>query len=206
MSTFKNPVGPQSSKVYWRRRLLVGLGVLAAVIIIFLIFVRPGGRTSKAIDKSGSPTSTAVASTAATTKPAAGAACLPANVSVTAITDKGIYNTGEQPLISMSVTNTGSAACTINAGSTQQVLQITSGTDVIWTSTDCQTGPVDAPVTLEPNKAQATTPIPWDRTRSSKTTCTSTTRPAVPAAGASYHLTVKLGSIAAAKTKQFILK
>ena len=37
MSTFKHPVGPQPSKVYWRRRLLVGLGILAVIVVIVLI-------------------------------------------------------------------------------------------------------------------------------------------------------------------------
>ncbi|MFL0711298.1 MAG: hypothetical protein ACJLS2_00255 [Microcella pacifica] len=42
MSTLRNPVGPQPPQVYWRRRLVVGLGILAVIIIIILIVVRPG--------------------------------------------------------------------------------------------------------------------------------------------------------------------
>jgi hypothetical protein len=50
-----------------------------------------------------------------------------------------------------------------------------------------------------------TTPsIPWDRTRSSTTTC-QTSRPGVTAGGASYHLGVKLGSITSKATAQFLL-
>ncbi|TFC90123.1 hypothetical protein E3O67_06115, partial [Cryobacterium sp. TMT3-29-2] len=44
MSTIKHPVGPQSSKVYWRRRLVVGLGlliVLALLIMVISSLVRP---------------------------------------------------------------------------------------------------------------------------------------------------------------------
>ena len=47
MSTIKHPVGPQSSKVYWRRRLVVGLGLLAVLVIILLIIVRPGSRSEE---------------------------------------------------------------------------------------------------------------------------------------------------------------
>ncbi len=211
MSTFRNPVGPQSSKVYWRRRLVVGLGVLVAIFIVILIVLKPGGGATKPLGQTGvvspTPSSTPVPSgSIISSPPSTGAACTPANVRVNAITDKTVYAATEKPLISMSITNTGSTPCTINAGSTQQVLEITSGTDVIWLSTDCQTSPVDAVVTLQPGKTKSTTPIPWDRTRSSKTTCTSTSRPAVPAGGASYHLSVKVGAIASTTTAQFILK
>ena len=59
-------------------------------------------------------------------------------------------------------------------------------------------------VTLEPGVAKSTNPFAWDRTRSSTTTCTGD-RPEVSAGGASYHLTVKLGDIESAETKQFLL-
>ena len=55
-------------------------------------------------------------------------------------------------------------------------------------------------------KALSTTPVPWDRTRSSTTTCTGT-RPEVTAGGASYHLGVQLGAAkSAAGGKQFVLQ
>ncbi len=206
MSTFRNPVGPQSSKVYWRRRLVVGLGVLAIVFIVVLIVLKPGGGSTKPLGKTVATSPTPSAATPASSQPTGVAACASANLRLDAITDKAIYAATEQPMISMSITNTGTTPCSINAGSTQQVLEITSGTDVIWVSTDCQTAPVDAVVTLLPGKAKSTTPIPWDRTRSSKTTCASTGRPAVPAGGASYHLTVKLGALTSTGSKQFILK
>jgi hypothetical protein len=203
MSTFKNPVGPQPPKVYWRRRLTLGLGVLAVIVIIILIIARPG---------SGSPvpsatplaTTSAKPAPSASAAPAAGAACSPAKIKLEAVTDKTTYAATEQPKISMTITNIGSADCSINLGSTQQELIITSGTEQIWDSKDCQTAPVDTPVVLKPGVALPTPAIPWDRTRSSTTTC-STTRPAVAGGGASYHLGVKVGAITSKRTVQFLL-
>ena len=202
MSTFRNPVGPQSPKVYWRRRLVVGLGVLAVIIVIIMIMPRPGSGATG----SPTPTDTKTAKPVVTNSaaPKDGAACLPANVKLEAVTDKTIYAAGEQPNIGMKVTNTGPAACTINLGSSQQELIITSGTEQIWDSKDCQTAPTDSQVTLQPNQPQSTALIPWDRTRSSTTTC-NTTRPAVTAGGASYHLGVKVGQLSSKTTVQFIL-
>jgi len=92
MSTFKHPVGAQPEKVYWRRRLIVGLGLLAVILVIVLIVVKPGSNTPAG---STTPTSTPTAesSTAATPAPTTSAApvaegeCDPANVQVTAVTD-----------------------------------------------------------------------------------------------------------------------
>lgn len=202
MSTFRNPVGPQSSKVYWRRRLVVGLGVLAVIVIIVLIVSRPGSNdpAKKAVGSS-TPTSTASAP-AATAKDSD--ACAPGKVKLEAIVDKTSYPAGVNPMISMRITNTGTAACTMNLGSTQQELKITSGSETYWDSKDCQTGAVDTPTVLKPGQALTTPAIAWDRTRSSTTTC-SASRPSVPAGGASYHLTVKLGDVVSKDTAQFLL-
>ena len=200
MSTFKNPVGPQPSKVYWRRRLIVGLGVLAVIVIIILIVTRPGSSPTK--KASDTHTQSSSSSTPAASKD--GAACLPSNIKLEAITDKTTYAASEKPLISMKITNTGTAACSMNLGSTQQELKITSGSETYWDSKDCQTGAVDAPTVLKAGQALSTPTITWDRTRSSTTTC-SASRPPVTAGGASYHLTVKVGDITSKDTAQFLL-
>jgi len=205
MSTTTHPVGPQSSTVYRRRRLVVGLGVLAVLLIIILIVVRPGSGGDPASTAAPAPTDNA-ADPASTADPAAAPACDPATVQVEAITDQGAYDAGDEPELSLSVTNTGSTPCTLNAGTSTQVFTITSGADVYWTSTDCQTDPADAEVTLEPGAAVSTkTPLTWDRTRSSPETCEITNREAVPGDGASYYLTVSVGGVDSAAPTQFLL-
>src|SRR5690606_29196167 len=104
----------------------------------------------------------------------------------------------------MSITNNGAVACVMDVGTDLQVYEITSGSELYWKSTDCQTEETPQKVALEPGVAQSTTPIPWDRTRSSAATCTSE-RPPVTAGGASYHLTVHLGELTSEDTAQFLL-
>ena len=205
MSTIKRPVGPQASTVYRRRRLVVGLGVLAVLLIIILIVVRPGSGGDPASTAAPAPTGGA-ADPASSADPAAAPACDPAVVQVEAITDQGAYDAGDEPELSLSVTNTGSTPCALNAGTSTQVFTITSGADVYWTSTDCQTDPADAEVTLEPGVAVSTkTPLTWDRTRSSPETCEITDREAVPGEGASYYLSVSVGGVESAGPTQFLL-
>jgi hypothetical protein len=81
---------------------------------------------------------------------------------------------------------------------------IASGSEQYWSSKDCQGEPVVAEAVLEPGVPKSTTPFAWDRTRSSATTCDAT-RPPVAAGGASYHLSVRLGELESADTKQFVL-
>ncbi|GGF28577.1 hypothetical protein GCM10011399_22170 [Subtercola lobariae] len=133
-------------------------------------------------------------------------ACAAGNVTVTAITDSNDYSSGSQPMLSFSIVNTGSQPCTINAGTSQQIYTITSGTEVYWLSTDCQTGASDTLAMLAPGKTVTSTPFAWNRTRSSKTTCDQATPTTVPAGGVSYHLTVSVDGIQSAQSAQFILE
>ncbi|TFC47251.1 hypothetical protein E3T26_12085 [Cryobacterium sp. TMT1-21] len=209
MSTIKHPVGPQSSKVYWRRRLIVGVGLLFVLVIIFLIIVRPGAGPDEqgTAPKSAASAATTDAPAAAASDPAAGAsACNPARVQVEAITDAVSYEPGQQPALSLSLTNTGTEPCVINVGTSKQVFTISSGADVYWTSTDCLTDPADAEVTLKPGQpVSSSAAIEWERVRSSPDTCDEATRDAAPAGGAAYNLSVSVDGIESATPKQFFL-
>lgn len=215
MSTFKNPVGPQSNKVYWRRRLIVGLGLIAVIVVIVLIVVRPGSSAgqpndtsdgSDAQSTSSAPPTDAANPTIIPTEQAEaeGKACKAGDIRVTAITDHDHYAPGENPQLQLSIMNAGSKACVWNVGTSKQVYTITSGEETYWLSTDCQTDAVDAAMTLKPGvPVGSAAPITWDRTRSSADTCDSARDP-VTAGGASYHLTVEVDG-AKSESKQFIL-
>lgn len=204
MSTFRNPVGPQSSRVYWRRRLAVLVILLAVVVVVVLIVSRLGsGAAEPAVSSSGDATPMAQ-SPAPPAVAVAGAPCDPAQVEIDAIADQNSYAPGELPQLSFTITNLSGVACTLNVGTTQQVFSVTSGADVYWSSADCLTEPVDAEVILEPNLGVTSTPIGWDRTRSTVDTC-GTDRSAVPAGGATYNLDVTVGVIAAVSPVSFLL-
>lgn len=204
MSTIRNPVGPLPPEVYWRRRLVVGLGVLAVIVIIVLIIVRPG---------TGEPAEqpTPDPQSSETAEPGEGdgasgevAACTADQVEVTPVTDAASYTADQQPLLSLTLLNTGADPCTIEAGSDVQSYVITSGSDRIWASTDCQEPGVPAVVTLEPGEPLSTTPFAWSRTRSTPDDCGSE-RPPVTAGGATYRLSVSVGEFASAGDRPFIL-
>lgn len=197
MSTIRRPVGPQPAAVYWRRRAVVLLGLVALVVVIVLLVVgRPGASTP-----TPTPDPTPSASSAGA---AASAACDPAVVLVEPVTDATSYAAGITPLLSMRITNRGAAPCTLDVGTAAQVYLVTSGSDQIWDSRDCQTAPESLELELEPNTPVTSTPFPWDRTRSSTSTCDGS-RPEVIAGGATYRLSVQLGDIAGVGDSAFLL-
>ncbi|MBT1681318.1 hypothetical protein [Curtobacterium aurantiacum] len=232
MSSLRHPVGPEKPVVYWRRRALVLGALLVVVLVVVLIVVgRGSGATSAAPSASasagagsgagassdgssaGSRSSRSAApkpaasSSASATKPAAadGSTCTKDQVVLTPVLDKPAYGPTEDPKIAMSIKNSGTNSCHLDLGSAQQVLTISSGEEQYWSSKDCQTGGTNQDVTIKSGQTLTTPAIAWDRTRSSTSTCDSS-RPAVTAGGASYHLQVAVGNLESKTSVQFILQ
>lgn len=216
-----------SPAVYRRRRLVLLLGVVVVVgLIVWLFVAQPWSGASVAAVKptpsasASSPAATPTPTPTVTEEPAAppvdaeptapaiGTAkpCVAADVTVLAMTDAETYSAAQTPLLSISLTNNGTKDCTINVGTTSQKFTIMSGNDTWWRSTDCQTEPSDMIVTLAAGQTvTSATPLTWDRTRSSVSTCADTDRPRAAGGGASYHLTVEIGGIPSDGSRQFFL-
>lgn len=148
-----------------------------------------------------------VATEAATPAPTPTAAkCLAADLTVEAVTDQPTYATGQNPQLSIRLTNEGETDCTLNVGTSTQVFTITSGSDTWWRSTDCQSAPSDMVVLLAAGQTvSSAAPLTWDRTRSAVGTCDSPDRPRAPGGGASYHLSVEIGGVSSTESAQILL-
>ncbi|NQX22732.1 hypothetical protein [Curtobacterium sp. VKM Ac-2852] len=236
MSSLRHPVGPEKPVVYWRRRALVLGALLVVVLVVVLIVVgRGSGATSAAPSASASAGASAAAgsgagassdgsgsgsgpsrsaapkpsasASASASKPAAadGSTCTKDQIVLTPVLDKSVYGPTEDPKIAMSIKNSGTNSCHLDLGSAQQVLTISSGQEQYWSSKDCQTGGTNQDVTIKSGQTLTTPAIAWDRTRSSTSTCDSS-RPAVTAGGASYHLQVAVGNLESKSSVQFILQ
>ncbi len=223
--TDSTPRRRHSPAVYRRRRLVLLLVVLAVVAAVVLAFWRPwevandgtpsasasgSPATDAATDASATPsapaTPDAASETPAEVDPEASdlSSCSAASTTVAAMTDKETYGPGEQPQLSISLTNTSDEACLLNVGTATQAFTITSGADTWWRSTDCQSEPSDQVVQIDPGQSvSSVTPIVWDRTRSSVDTCDSD-RPSAPAGY--FNLSVEIGGLSAQQDRQFVLQ
>ncbi len=121
------------------------------------------------------------------------AVCGAGAMTVSAVTDKQSYASGEKPQLSIRLVNESDEECVINVGTAAQSFVVASGTDTWWRSTDCQKKPSDQIVKLEPGRVvESVSPLEWDRTRSSVDTCERDRPSAQPGY---YNLTVTVGGI-----------
>jgi hypothetical protein len=203
-----------SAAVYRRRRIVVGVGLLLVILVIVLIIGRITSSAGAENDPAAAPVASEPAATDAAdakSDPAAEAddvtidECDPALLEVVAVTDADEYEADVQPKLSFTITNTGTDVCTANVGTSTQVYTISTGPDVVWTSTDCQEKPSDQLLTLEPNTPVSSTPFAWERVRSSEDTCTLDDREQVVAGGATYSLEVEVAGAPSLEPKTFLL-
>ncbi len=178
MSTVFRPVGPQPARVYWVRR-LVAVTVVVALVVVAWSLLRPGDAADAAGQADGAEgTSTGgggssetdaggEAAAAGTTTDASSIACTGADLTVTLTVGQRAYAAGASPQFVVSLTNTGSQPCTVDAGAAAREILITSGSDRIWSSQDCAEDPPERLLLLEPGAKDEDTVV-WDRTRSAE--------------------------------------
>lgn len=199
--------------------LFVGLLIIAAVV--WAVIAQPWNAILAAIPTptpSSSPSAASPAPSAsaaipgqtpaptpdATSTPTA-QPCVASELNVIGVTDKDAYAAGENPQLSISLTNLSAADCTLNVGTTTQALTVSSGEDVWWRSTDCQTEPSDMIVLLGAGQTvTSAVPVAWDRTRSSVESCQDPNRPRAPG-GATFRLSVEIGGVPSTDFVSFLL-
>lgn len=111
-----------------------------------------------------------------------------ADLEVTASTDQQSYPPEQEPILIMTVKNTGEQPCRVNAGTNAMSFVVTSGADVVFDSRHCAAEGEDREVTLEPN-AEENARLTWNRTRSAEGCPAGQTA----ARAGYYNLTVGLG-------------
>ncbi len=211
MSSWKEPVGEKGKRVYVRRRIAVLIGILAFIAAIVLVVIRPGASEETVERNSVEVPKDLVQIEQGDKKdekksgdPEQIPACTTAQLQVLPITDASSYGPDQEPMLSLSIENTGKADCVAELGTAGMKFEITSGSDQIWRSTDCQKDADHRSVVLKPGEAEMTEPIPWNRERSGTETC-EMDREKVVAGGASYHLKVTAAGVDSRSTAQFQL-
>jgi cytoskeletal protein RodZ len=174
VSTLLRPVGPNPPGVYWVRRAVVLLVVVALVGgLAWWLSGRGGSGTTAAPEPSQSSTPTAeqttpeatpTASATKTPSPSASAsgtpACKDSQITVTASTDAASYAVGSTPRLRMRIQNTSQTACKRDVGAAQNELVITSGSARVWSSDDCNEGGAAQVVTLKPDQSYSVS-VTW---------------------------------------------
>lgn len=169
VSSVLHPVGRHHPAVYWRRRVVLLLAVAAVAGVVWMLV--GGGRADEAAATGQPPAPAPVA--AATSEPTEQpteqpTACEDAALDVAVATDATGYGPDDVPRLTLTVTNAGEQPCTVDLGSADAVeLVVTSGSDRIWSSDDCQQAAEPRVVPLEPGAAEEQV-VSWQRLRSAE--------------------------------------
>jgi hypothetical protein len=156
----------------------------------------PAAGATASTGPSSQPSPSASAAPTPTPTPSATPTCNQNLVTVSASTDKAAYGPGENPMLTLKVTNGGTMPCEVNIGTSQMEFLVTSGADRIFSSKDCQAKSEDLMKIIAPG-ASETANFPWSRNRSIDG-CLAVE--ATPGGGGAYYIfTAKLGSKASPK-------
>src|SRR4051812_28140787 len=153
-----------SPAVYRRRRLVAGGALLLVIALVVSGFAlagafKGGSQQASSTQPSASDAAASTAAPSAAATPSFAASAIPSAtpsptasatpscnqnlVTVSASTDKPAYGPGENPMLSLKVTNGGTFPCEVNIGTSQMEFLVTSGSDRIFSSKDCQASSED---------------------------------------------------------------
>jgi hypothetical protein len=191
MSSVLRPRGPQKSSVYWRRRAVALLVVLAVPLLLVVLVVNglssePEQQAQPEPEASGAageipadpepepsaepePEPEAEAAAEAEAEAAAAEAAEPAaeecaddGIAVAVSLDAEAYPGGANPSVTMTITNASGSDCLRDIGPGANEIVITSGDQHVWSSDDCDPSQnVDEQVL--PAGVDAATTVTWER-------------------------------------------
>ena len=135
-----HPVGPLPASTYWRRRLVL----LVGLVVLALLLRSCAGGGAKPVSHGSTPTPTPTPSVTASPRPSATVVAGPLTCPDSALTLTAVPGTPTAPAgstvrFTLTVRNTGSVACRRDLGGGALEVLVYSGTDRIWSSDDCST-------------------------------------------------------------------
>jgi hypothetical protein len=116
--------------------------------------------------------------------------CTSASLKITLTADHTVYAAGVNPHFVLTVTNSGAAACLVDVGTTNRGFLVTSGSDRIWSSTDCTKASPNV-AAFKPKDTVAYSHN-WTRQRSSAAGCAAAGTAARPG---TYRVVAHLGDL-----------
>lgn len=205
-NTNRQPNRPTAAT--FKRRRIIALAVLATLIIIIWAAVSAiASWLGATFGGDGTPAPIATDGSSIT----AGTACAPADISIVGIvanaagSSQSAFSSGINPYFGYQITNNSAADCTFDVGALTTFYTVTSGTETIWTSEQCDRTTLTAmPILLKAGQMIPSDLGEWFRVYSSVKGCGSEQNK-VTANGASYHLDVSVGGVSAKETVQFLL-
>jgi hypothetical protein len=172
------PAGPLPARVYWVRRVVVlGIPLLLVVLVVWLVAGRGSATppTDAAPEDTPSsqpdaPVETPAADDEKDIEDPSGVPpnCTPEVLALAIAATAESFPEGTSPSFTVSITNTGTQPCVVDAGDTQREIVITSGVDRVWSSMDCPVAGNETRTLLLAGGAADESTLAWNRVRSAQ--------------------------------------
>ncbi|QHT57217.1 hypothetical protein GXP71_14800 [Cellulomonas sp. H30R-01] len=172
------PAGPLPARVYWVRRVVVlGIPLLLVVLVVWLVAGRGSATPPADASPQDTPSSepkTEVETPAADddedTEDTSGVppTCTAEVLALAIAATAESFPEGTSPSFTVSITNTGTQPCVVDAGDTQREIVITSGVDRVWSSKDCPVAGNETRTLLLAGGAADESTLAWNRVRSAQ--------------------------------------
>lgn len=215
VSSVINPVGPQPPAVYWRRRLLVALGIVVVLILLFVLFSggsdgdgqTPVAATSPSASPAPNSSTSSSAGSTITASPSSTATgdlatmpeCADSDIQVVASVDQTTFSVGTPIKFTMKITNNSDQTCKRNVGPKVNTISVSSGPAHVWSSDDCSPAGGDQVVAIPPGGSWGVNAT-WDQ----KLTDSGCPRDLGSAKPGSYDVTAKNVDVAGGSTNFLI--
>ena len=160
------PIGPEPPGVYWRRRFVALVALLAILVLLWWLIWGRGSGGEATPEPSPTSTSTPTPSPTGTTpspepSPTKITDCEDEDILVEAFAGEAIYPVGSTPTLTLTVTNIGTRPCKRDVGPGANELLITRGEVTVWSSDDCNPSQSKDVITLDRGDAFETQLV-WD--------------------------------------------
>lgn len=181
MGALLHPVGPENPRVYWTRRAIVLVAIVAvALTTAWAFWPRPPAVSAvpapamttpapsapaTSATPAGSTTTTAKPSVTPSPTPTGPVTCLPTNTRLTVAGFQEV-KAGSKQVFTLSAANDSADACILAIKPSTYRLTVTSGADKIWTTAHCDRWLPVKTVTLKPGQQHEFT-VTWPMRRSS---------------------------------------
>ena len=185
MSSLLFPVGPERPSVYWLRRLVLLAAVGMLLLGIWFLVGGRGGGSGTEPTPEPSATFSAEATVVSSESPVVEASpsaveptteatlsgepieCGDEVIVVDSTSDSSTYRIGTNPVLTLTITNTGDLPCLRDVGPKANEIEVTSGGYHVWSSDDCNASDKTKVVTLQPGETVSSS-ITWSGVLSRK--------------------------------------
>jgi len=179
MDGLRHPVGAEPSEVYWKRRLAVVIAIAVVALMIWLV-ISSLGSPSPASTLSHTPSDSMTPAVNPTSAEALNRPCTSADVALAIGANPSVVPAPGKPSFDITIEQIGDSPCKLDTAADGTELLIMSGSDRIFSSTDCPDDATFKPqaLLLQPGAQEGLT-LSWDRTRSAAgcTTVSATPKP-----------------------------